>query len=275
MGSRRLGEKYDWYVSGEKYDSTLEIRTGLDPFENAQLTIRIKYKLIFADSKNPVRGIVKDRANGTFLAIDSNHNKFPIKDWDLPSKTIFQKRFMDGVRFWNKKFLLEPPHDYADLDYKNFDNWIIRPNILCLLELKETDLTYMAHLPLTVVRLDSDVYFRANSELYNDNLTNSSLWHEMGHALSQLHIQTLAGTKIGKTVCVANPEKEECYITPAGMGGVNIMGLSHIGSALHPVNARAWLLAIEKHTYIPRWRWAARLSTSIPAKKIKHETDEI
>ncbi len=260
--------------STNNFESRLEIPNGKTLNQNAWLTIRVNYRLNFVDSQNLARNsageniILANQPEGYFVAVDSNKKKFPISDWDSHSKYIFHEKFKNGEIFWNYKFLLETPSDYADLDYKGLDGWIYRPNIICLFRLKQFGAETRRQIDVVRAKTNAaNPKFRSNDSLYNHtDVNNRTVWHELGHALNQLHIQNLAKTATGLTLCVDDVNANACYITPQWMGKPNVMGY---GEALHPVNAKPWLEQIQEHTNIPSSKWIARLSTNIPPKRIR------
>lgn len=271
--------------SNSSYVSRLEIPSGKDPRQNAWLTITLDYSLNFVDRNNPAKHsngepiILGNRTEGYFMAVDSDKNRFRAMDWDSYSKQIFHEKFKKSESFWNHKFLLETPADYAGLDFKGSDGCMYRPNILCLFRLREHK-GLASHKRINVVRADvtqidfrsnkaedTKIDFRSDVNVYNHtDVDNSVVWHELGNALSQLHIQNLAKTPIGQTLCVKDVNNKACYITPPEYGPANVMGT---GSALHPVNAKPWLEQIECNTGIPSSKWIARMSTNIPPRVIR------
>ncbi len=115
------------------FDSVLEIPDGTDPNQNAWLTLQLRVKLNFADSKNPVPGLIVNQG-GKFYAKDTDGYLFPILDWPAHLVTRFWREFAQvAERTWNWQFLLITPTSYAGLDYQStVGKWTIRPNVLCL-----------------------------------------------------------------------------------------------------------------------------------------------
>jgi hypothetical protein len=214
-----------------------------------------------------VPGVIVEK-DGEFFARDSDKELFPIRDWDFKSTKEFNRRFKQGAKFWNHKFLLITPKDYAGLDFESWagPGWICRPNVICLFKLGSGGSP--THLPLTVVRADTTFWddlagneFRSNAGLYDDDDVNTeTLWHELGHALDQLHIKALLGNK----KCMVDINADGCYDTPEGMKP-NIMGR---GTALHKVNAKPWKELIAEHTGVPKFRWHVTQVTSTPPRTL-------
>lgn len=116
------------------FDSVLEIPRGDRPTQNAWLTLQLRVRLNFIDSKNPSPKVVKKGAL-TFIA-DSDGYLFPILDWPPHLKERFQREFLETAqKTWNFQFLLITPPTCADLDYNVGVDWIVRPNVLCLFRL--------------------------------------------------------------------------------------------------------------------------------------------
>jgi hypothetical protein len=270
---KRYGMAYYNSISAQEFESRLDVPDGRDPNQNAWLTITINYSLNFADSKNRVPGVIFSKNEGTkkpeYFAKDSNGNLFPIRDWDFKSQADFNRRFLQGEKFWNYKFLLQTPIDYDGLDFTSWSGpgWICRPNVICLFRLKSGGSP--THLPITVVRPDFSWWddltgndFRSHHFLYDErDVKTQTLWHELGHALDQLHIKALLGNK----QCMVDISKDDCYDTPGGMEE-NIMGR---GTGLAAVNAKAWQDLIEAHTDIPKFKWHVTMATNTPPRKLQ------
>jgi hypothetical protein len=113
------------------YDSVLEKPSGSNLNQNAWLTLQLRIKLNFADSKNPVPGLTMYQG-GKFYAKDSDGYLFPLLDWPPFLVTRFQREFTQRAeKTWNWQFLLVTPKTYAELDYQS-GGWSVRPNVLCL-----------------------------------------------------------------------------------------------------------------------------------------------
>jgi hypothetical protein len=94
-------------IAGADFDSTLELPTSGDPRHNATLTLTVRYRLVFADSKNRA-GIVVT-VEGTPRARDGTGFRHYILDWDGPTRLKFTKALWRAERIWSFKFLLAPP----------------------------------------------------------------------------------------------------------------------------------------------------------------------
>jgi hypothetical protein len=118
------------------YDSKLEIPSGTDPNQNAWLTLQLRIKLNFADSKNQVAGLTVQRG-GTWYAKDTDGYLFPLLDWPAHLIARFQREFIQvAQRTWNYQFLLITPMTYSGLDFPSkVGDLTIRPNVLCLFRL--------------------------------------------------------------------------------------------------------------------------------------------
>ena len=113
-----------------------------------------------------------------------------------------------------------------------------RPNVICLFRLSSGGSP--THLSIKVVRPELSGWdkfwgkeFRSNSGLYDDQDDKQTLWHELGHALDQVHIKAL----LGDQKCLVAINADDCYSELNGIAP-NIMGR---GTGLLPVNAKAWL----------------------------------
>lgn len=254
------GQKYNHKVEADMFNSTLEIPDGRNPNQNAWLTITINYTLRFADSKSQGAGKIFKDADGHY-AKDFNGDRIPIKDWDFKSQAEFNHRFLQAEKFWNHKFLLVTPKHYDGLDFTSMGGtgWICRPNVLCLFRLNSGGTPN--HLPLTVVRATKK--FRSDSLTYTETDVNSpTVFHELGHALDQLHIQAL----LGNQKCLVDTSADACYDTPSGMDP-NVMGR---GTGLAPVNAKAWKELIGHHTPgVGSQHWQVSMATNTPPRKLQ------
>jgi hypothetical protein len=261
-GKSKNGKSRFWEsISAVEFDSTLEMPKKGDPDQNAWLTLTINYTLNFVDSRNPLSGltVVQD---GKWFAKDSNKVPvlFPIKDWDAASRSEFVKRFAKGENFWNYKFVLVTPRDYDAFDFTTFNGpgWVCRPNVICLFRLKSGGTPN--HLAINVVRT-GNTDFRSNQTTYDDrDVYATTLWHELGHALDQLHIKAL----LGDQKCMVDVAADDCYDTPPG-SEPNIMGR---GKGLLPQNAKAWHELIALHTDTPQTKWTVSLATNLPPRKM-------
>jgi hypothetical protein len=119
------------------YDSILEKPDGSNPNQNAWLTLQLRIKLNFVDSKNPLaaRTIFQ---GGQWFARDYDGYLFPMLDWPLHLKARFQSELIERAeKTWNYQFLLITPKTYSELDYQSFvgSGATVRPNVLCLFRL--------------------------------------------------------------------------------------------------------------------------------------------
>ncbi|HZF35176.1 MAG TPA: hypothetical protein VE914_15375 [Candidatus Angelobacter sp.] len=115
------------------YDSILETPGGKDPRQNAWLTLQLRVKLNFVDSKNPLPGLTQ--MQGTQLcARDHDGYLFPLLDWPPHLIARFQREYVAlAEKTWNWQFLLVTPKSYDELDYTSFGpQLLVRPNVLCL-----------------------------------------------------------------------------------------------------------------------------------------------
>lgn len=260
---------YHTEVTTDTCRSELVVPAGVNPSQNAVLTIHINYELNFLDGRNPVpanrstRMSFRDRKTHI---LDSDGAAFPLKDWNLVAEANFERRFRRGQEFWDRKFTLVTPRDYDGFDYecRAGAGWLCRPNVICAFDLRPGR---PAHLTLDVVRpefglLDSyfalfgDDAFRDNAALYEEkSVTSKTLWHELGHALGQLHILALKGD----ARCMVDINADRCY------EGDNIMGS---GNRLEPVNALLWRKLIALHTGAAEGRWAVMMSPAVPARRV-------
>lgn len=116
----------------DTYDSILERPNGSDPNQNAWLTLQLRIKLNFADSKNQVIPLTQQDNTGRWCARDSDGYLFPLLDWPAHLIDRFQREFIKvAERTWNWQFVLKTPGNYSELDYPS-GNLTIRPSVLCL-----------------------------------------------------------------------------------------------------------------------------------------------
>jgi hypothetical protein len=238
----------------------LEIPSGNDPFQNAWLTLTLRYGLTFLDSR--VRGsdgypdlIVKNK-DGEYCARDLNDYLFPIFDWDLASITKFVKYFEMGQGIWNRKFLIIPPNDFDALDYASpaFPGYVMRPNILCLFRMTN-NIAGSRSRNFNVVRLNPEVFedpkyevpnyrtkdtkraregFRSHERLLADrDVLNENLGHELGHALNEKHILALKGD----AQCKIDENLQRCY----GLTREELANIMGVGKEITKINAGPWL----------------------------------
>jgi hypothetical protein len=115
------------------YDSILEIPNGNNSNQNAWLTLQLRVKLNFVDSKNPLPGftVFQDRR---WYARDHNGYLFPLIDWPSHLMARFQREYaQQAQKTWNWQFMLITPTNYSGLDYQCFTRGVtVRPNVLCL-----------------------------------------------------------------------------------------------------------------------------------------------
>ena len=115
------------------YDSVLEIPSGKDPKQNAWLTLQLRVRLNFVDSKNPLAGFTQ--MQGTQMcARDHNGYLFPLLDWPPHLIARFQREYVAlAEKTWNWQFLMVTPKSYDELDYMaQGPQLMVRPNVLCL-----------------------------------------------------------------------------------------------------------------------------------------------
>ncbi|HTS24936.1 MAG TPA: hypothetical protein VMH81_03630 [Bryobacteraceae bacterium] len=122
----------------DTHDSILEKPSGLNPGQNAWLTLQLRVKLDFVDSNNLGNGGAIVR-NGKLFAIDADGYLFEAQDWTSEEIAQFQRAYVRCAEdTWNYQFLLKTPEDYSELDYQSGGD-TFRPNILCLFRLSVLD----------------------------------------------------------------------------------------------------------------------------------------
>jgi len=246
-------------VEAREFSSLLEVPDGRNPNQNAWLTITINYSLDFLDSNNLGGAIYKKQDKFYVKDFDKPPKEFLIRDWDAQSQIEFNRKFNKGAEFWNYKFLLMTPPDYNELNYFSWTpSWLCQPNVICLFRLSSGGSP--VHLPIQAVRLlTEDEDFRSSEYFYdNQDVNTKTLWHELGHALDQLHIKALLGDQKCLLIDIS---ARDCYVTPKGMEP-NIMG---DGKGLHAVNAKAWMELIPYHT--DNYFWHVSQNVMIPPRK--------
>ena len=115
------------------YDSILEIPDGNNPNQNAWLTLQLRVKLNFVDSKHPHPPLTVQQGT-EWYAKDHDGFLFPLLDWPPHLMARFQREYAERAeKTWNWQFLLITPKNYSDLDYWCFTTGLtVRPNVLCL-----------------------------------------------------------------------------------------------------------------------------------------------
>lgn len=249
-------------ISGADFDSTLELPTSGDPRHNATLTLTVRYRLVFADSRN--RAGLITMVEGTPRARDGEGYRHFILDWDGPSRTKFTKALWLAERIWSFKFLLTPPMRYDEFDLPHpHAGWKFRPNVLCAFRFVPDD---VPHITVTAVRVDGPMNGSFTSHAaratprdmvleYGDPW-RPTLGHELGHVLGMLHIMALKGDK----ACLSDHNAERCY-GEKDSEKANIMGS---GRELWPLNALPWRERIAAHTGVPAADWRVEMGTNRP-----------
>jgi hypothetical protein len=260
-----LDEFIDDVFINNTFDSHLEIPTSGDPHHNATLTLVLRYKLEFADSKNRVPGVIVD-IEGTPRARDMTGFAHFITDWDDRSRFNFTRLMWRSEKIWTYKFMLTPPRNYSGLDFKHsLPGHYVRPNVMCALRMEPWG---TPHIKITAVRITGPVAFRASTEhlpprniLFDEAAPQSPvLGHELGHALGMLHIKALLGDR----ACVADDNAPRCYgETPQEL--TNIMGA---GRDLWPLNAAPWIDRIVLHTKTQKAFWTATMDMKTPPETL-------
>ena len=255
-------QKFNFKCYAYGLESLLEIPDGKNPQQHAWLTISINYGLDFVDSRNP-SGLVYLK-DGKYV-VKNEGNEFPVKDWNESAKNEFVKKFEEGEKFWNYKFMLRTPSNYDGLDFTHWtnrsDSWVCRPNVLCLFRLKKD--AQPNHQWIKVVRVN-DKKFRSDNATYDeDDVNEITLFHELGHALGLEHIQALLGNK----KCLDDKFRNDsmCYDELPGVTHPNVMGR---GKSLTFVNAEPWRQLIAHHTDTARTSWHVIMSNFAPPRKI-------
>jgi hypothetical protein len=115
------------------YDSKLELPNGSDPDQHAWLTLQLRVKLNFVDSRNQVAGLTHFR-DGKWYGQDADGYLFPLVDWPPHLIVRFQREYAERAEnTWNWQFMLITPRDYPDLDFQCLSSGVtVRPNVLCL-----------------------------------------------------------------------------------------------------------------------------------------------
>jgi len=265
-----------------KYDSLLEIPSGKDPKQNAWLTLQLRVKLNFIDSRNPGSNATR-AADGKFYAEDADGYLYPLIDWGDFYRDKFVKQFQTHAeKVWNWQFLLVTPRDYAGLDIVQ-PNQLIRPNVLCLFRLCIVDSGATHSIDVVnpsfstasvknkdnakpdraVGKFDAGT-FRSDSTQYDDSdlfrpymwdpgekIWHDTIGHEIGHAIGQAHIMGLKGDATCD-MSAATGNDARCYGT--GEDSKNIMGG---GDRIWLENAVSWTERIGIHTGTPKAKWTA------------------
>ena len=263
LRNKHKNQKFTNKIFAREFLSTLEVPNGTNAQQNAWLTITINYELNFIDSRNPSSKVTL--RNGKGYIRDLDNIEFAVRDWDLSSRSDFVRRFNKGEDFWNYKFLLITPRNYEGLDFDCITKGVAcRPNVICLFRLKSGGSPN--HLTVDVVRPEDptsfwDHYvmrktFRSSQNTYKEgDAQTETLWHELGHALDQLHIRALKGD----AQCMVDINAPRCY------DGDNIMGR---GTELEPINAKPWWELIAEHTEVAKTQWTPTMAVNTPPRSI-------
>jgi len=252
-------------ITDTSFDSHLEIPTSGDPHHNATLTLSLRYKLEFADSKNRVPGVIVD-IEGTARARDGKGRAQYITDWDDQSRANFTRLLWRSQKIWTYKFMLIPPRNYSGLDFKHpLPGHYVRPNVMCALQMEPWG---TPHIRITVVRATMPSEFETSTErapprnmLLDETAARSpALGHELGHVLGMRHIKALLGDK----ACIAHDNTPRCYGETA-LEAANIMGT---GRDLWPLNAAPWLERVALHTQTEAGLWTATMDMKTPPETL-------
>lgn len=252
-------------ITDPTFDSHLDIPTSGDPHHNATLTLVLRYKLEFADGKNPVPGVV-ETIEGTPRTRDGTGLAQYITDWDDQSRSSFTRLMWRSQKIWTYKFMLIPPRNYSRLDFKHpLPGQYVRLNVMCALQMEPWG---TPHIRVTVVRSAGPEAFQASTNRApprNMLLDESAprlpvLGHELGHVLGMRHIKTILGDK----ACIAHDNAPRCYGETA-LELANIMGA---GRDLWPLNAAPWLERVAAHTQTQAGLWTATMDMKTPPETL-------
>lgn len=272
------------------YDSEL-LSDDVDRRHNAELRLILKVQLKFVgttDTHLSDRVLVKD---GVTYAKDVDGKLFVLEDWKPLRMAHFRRRFeKEAEDFWSGKFTLVPTDSgFTELDRKRkiFERGVIRPNVLCTLDIQLVDSG--AHQVIEVFRLERDHAkgFRSDAKhvktadlkaikptLYRSDYSeddwrdsagtyflgrwrkrvevrHDAICHEVGHALGQAHIMDLQYNG-NVTKSDQNDRDSRAYLGKTVADSVNIMGM---GTRLAEVNAVSWLDRIGAHTKSTKSQW--------------------
>src|SRR5215813_15531749 len=112
------------------FDSILEIPNGTNPNQNAWLTLQLRVKLNFVDSRNPLPGLTVFQG-GKWYAQDTDGYLFPLLDWPPHLIARFQREYAQRAeKTWNWQCVLTTPKNYPDVDYDRLTGGVtVRPNV--------------------------------------------------------------------------------------------------------------------------------------------------
>jgi len=200
-------------------------------------------------------------ATGTAADWDTTNNgarRRNIVRWAAGEFEAWSARYQRECQtFWDTKFWLCPPMNYADLDFQQ-NMQTMRPNVRCGLYLTLVNGEALADHTIDVVRIaDSEDFYRSDSGHYDNrdlepSATNGGLMqrahiHEVGHLLTMGH------SNDGDPACVNN--NPVCY------AGDNVMGS---GEAITPWNAKPWQDAMQACTGISSTQWRVSMTEVLP-----------
>ncbi len=252
-------------ITDPTFDSHLEIPTSGDPHHNATLTLVLRYKLEFADSKTRVPGVIVN-IEGSARARDGTGFAQYITDWDDQSRLNFTRLMWRSQKIWTYKFMLIPPRSYGGLDFKHpLPGHFVRPNVMCALQMEPSG---SPHIRVTVVRAVLPEAFRPSTNrapprnmLLDETAARSpALGHELGHVLGMPHIKAI----LGDQACIADDNAPRCYGETA-LELANIMGS---GRDLWLLNAAPWIERVAAHTQTQAASWTATMDMKTPPETL-------
>jgi hypothetical protein len=278
-------------IPAQPFDPTFDSSLILHPngSDNHTLTLVLK---IFLNPTLPPSAHVPPQFR--VQQLDSDNKVFNIKPWQQAELVKFQKTFLRECALWTNKFWLQPPAGFSLLDVQT-RRGRVRPNIYCHLYIDLVGGTARSHRAVTVVNLAATPglpdpsTFRSNDRLYKSSDTagqtnhwqddhnvahdthQSTIAHEIGHALGLPHIGQTSGDPLCQLAIIADAQSQvdptftvpalylggsnsnPCYGTLAPVSdGTNIMGF---GSSFDKSNAQPWVDRIALHTGTAAAAW--------------------
>lgn len=221
---------------------------------NCGITLYLK---VFLRKIDPANGA----ATGTAADWDTTYNHGRARNivrWAAGEFEAWSARYQRECQtFWDNKFWLCPPMNYADLDFQQ-NMQTMRPNVRCGMSLSLVNGQALADHTIDVVRIaDGEDFYRSDSGHYdnrdlepsatNGGLTQRAHIHEVGHLLTMGH------SNEGDAACVNN--NPVCY------AGDNVMGS---GEAITAWNAKPWQDAMQACTNIASAQWRVSMTEVLP-----------
>jgi hypothetical protein len=233
-------------MTRDDFDSMFHIPTSEEPI-NSVLTLHLRVYLERVDAR-----------------VYQKHGRvFRARPWAATEWNNFVYRYQNiAQQFWNKRFWLIPPENYAGLDLPS-GKPTYRPNIRCLLQLQpELNPRASWHAKVRVVCLEDDEqrFFRFTYRLPNSGETNNS---SEGEGSFQLPVALEVGHLLGLPFSLANGEMDNPPDAPLerchGRAGFKWDEILDPRTVIQELHAQPWCQRIAEHTQTDPSAWRIAL----------------